>query len=165
MFKIEKLSGKIISFKQFLFFLSLPVFLLATAAAQTGLSTEKLIDTAAFYKKIKLQDNFYLHVNGNWMLSHPVPASKSYWGNTSILDQTNLETLNELYEEIAVHAPLGSNERLLGNLYLSSMDTVLIEAKGYEPIKDKLLHLDSLEDNNTILNEIANLQTEEGISD
>jgi putative endopeptidase len=123
----------------------------------------KFIDTAGFYQKAKLKDNFYLHINGNWMLSHPLPESWYRWSNMEILTEINLERLNELYQDAALHAQPGTPERLLGDLYRSGMDTNLIESIGYSPIKDEMQQLESLTSENDVLDKIAQLQTVDGI--
>src|SRR5438270_12685963 len=83
----------------------------------------KYIDPANMDLSVKPGNNFYLYANGNWIKSHPVPASKTRWGSFDMLREESSKRMHALLVEAAQKA--GSNQQMqkIGDLYTSGMDS------------------------------------------
>lgn len=100
------------------------------------------IDTTSFDTTCKPCDDFWRFANGGWIDKNPIPASKSSWGVTSLLVESNKERLRVLLEAAAAakNAP-GSDEQKIGDLYAACMDTARIEKLGIAPIAPQLVRI------------------------
>ena len=90
---------------------------------------------------IRPQDDLFGHVNGRWLVDAEIPADKSSWGAFIALSDAAEQHVREIITELAERAgddALSEDERKIGDLYTSFMDTETIEAKGLEPIAERL---------------------------
>ena len=142
-------------------------FLLTTAGlAWTGdktpkdsASTRKYIDKANMDLSVKPGDNFYAYVNGSWLKSNPIPASKTRWGSFDELREESTRRLQSLLEEAASAPNRSRKAQMIGDLYASGMDSITIEKKGYLPVKPVLDQISNISNARDILNETALLRT------
>lgn len=118
------------------------------------------IDRANMDFSVKPGDNFYLYANGNWIKNHPVPSSKSRWGNFDILSQTNAERLRDLLKDAAAHANDPAISGRVGDFYASYMDSSTIEKLGFEPVQKELSEISSIQNKKEALDQIATLRTQ-----
>ena len=114
----------------------------------------KFIDPANMDFSIKPGDNFFLFANGNWVKKNPVPASKVRWGSFGIIDEENTKRLHDLMEEEA-HRSSPDKFKQVGDYYLSGLDTITIESRGYQPLVPHLERINNLRTTDDILNEIV----------
>ncbi|MFN7928086.1 MAG: M13 family metallopeptidase [Blastocatellia bacterium] len=130
--------------KQFLSFaLSLALaFVTLGQPPQTGFDRSNLDESCA-----PCQD-FFGYVNGGWMKKNPIPAAFSAWGVPHKLNEDNREALHQMLEAAAANknAPAGSNEKKIGDLYASCMNTQAIEALGTKPIEPYLAAIKKIKD-------------------
>ncbi len=104
------------------------------------------IDLDDLSTSIRPQDDLFRHVNGNWLTRTPIPEDKARYGSFYMLADEAERAVREIIEE-AQEAPAGTEERKVGDLYRSFMDTKVIEQRGTEPIKarlDEALAVDSV---------------------
>lgn len=134
----------------------------AWAAGPTGsdakapVPPKKYIDPANMDPTVKPGDNFYEYANGAWLKNNTIPAKQTRWGNFTILAQENTNKLISLLNEAgAAKQPKGSIKQRVGDLYVSGMDSVTIEKRGYEPIKGDLARIGKISDLNGVITEIA----------
>jgi putative endopeptidase len=121
-----------------------------------GNTNKVFIDSANFDFSVRPGDNFYLYANGNWLKNNPIPASESRWGSFSEIQEFNYKALHELLDGLASAKPAaGSKEQKVRDLYLSGMDTVDIEAKGYSALKPDLDRIAKLKNSTDVINEIC----------
>jgi putative endopeptidase len=120
---------------------------------------KKFIDPANMDLSVKPGDNFYLYANGTWLKKNPVPASKTRWGSFDLLRQTSLDRLKILCESAAANAAKSSINQRVGDLYASSMDSVVVEKLGFTPIKPMLDRLGKVASPQDVLTEITSLRT------
>ncbi|MES2048940.1 MAG: M13 family peptidase, partial [Pseudomonadota bacterium] len=102
--------------------------------ATTGVSG---IDKKNNDTSVRIQDDFYRHVNGAWLKNTEIPADKSSWGAFSGLREAVLPNLQAIITSLASNpnnAP-GSDAQKIGDLYASYMDTATIEAAGLKPLE------------------------------
>jgi putative endopeptidase len=111
----------------------------ATPAAALGSG----IDTASFDTSVRLEDDFYKHVNGGWLSKTAIPAEKPAYGAFDELSDGAEKNLHNLIESAAKESSrqAGSVAQQVGDLYASFMDEARAEQLGYEPIQG---HLDRI---------------------
>ena len=113
-------------------------------------------DKAGMDSSIKPGDNFFLYANGGWIKANKIPEDQSGWGSFYTLYEENLKKLKGILEEAsAKNAAKGTAEQKVGDFYVSGMDTVAIEKKGYDPIKPLLAKIDAVKDYKELMNLIA----------
>ena len=90
-------------------------------------------------ESVRPQDDLYQHVNGAWLKSTVIPDDRPLEGTfTALRDGAEL-AVRAIIEEAAAKGDDASGiERKVGGLYTSFMDEEAIEAKGMEPIRDRL---------------------------
>ncbi len=119
--------------------LSLPIAL-HTAFTQGGSEQTKPLDPANFDTTVSPCKDFYRFANGRWLDANPVPPQYSNWGSFSELAERNNEILREILEEAAAvkEAPKGSAVQIVGDFYVSGMDSVRADAEGITPLTSEL---------------------------
>ena len=96
-------------------------------------------------KTIRPQDDFYHHVNGQWLNEFEIPADKSNYGSFTKLADESRDYVQVIIEEVS-HSDneQGSSEQKVADIYKSFMDTATIEANGISPINDELNKIDAI---------------------
>ena len=115
----------------------------------------KFIDAANMDLNVKPGDNFYLYVNGNWIKNNPVPASKTRWGSFDLLREQSSHRIQGILEEAAAAPSASRINQMVGDFYLSGIDSGTLEKLGYDPIKTDLQRIDSITTISGLLNEIT----------
>ncbi|CAN5429454.1 M13 family peptidase [soil metagenome] len=103
-------------------------------------SPYKAIDLSNFNTSVRIQDDPYEYVNGNWLKKNPIPATETSWGNFNVLNEKSQDALRSICEEAAKnpHNAAGSNEQKVGDFFASGMDSVAIESAKFTPIQPML---------------------------
>jgi len=114
----------------------------------------KYIDKDNMNLTVKPGDNFYEYVNGNWLKNNPVPASKTRWGSFDELRELSTQRIKTILEEAAANTSASRLNQMIGDFYLSGMDSVALDKLGYEPIKADLQRIDAIAALPEVLNEI-----------
>jgi len=97
------------------------------------------IDTAGMDRSARPQDDFYRFVNGDWMERTSIPADRSTWGSFVELSEKSQTAVRQIVEDAASSgAEPGSEERKIGDLYTSFMDSARVESMGTEPLRAEL---------------------------
>jgi putative endopeptidase len=113
-------------------------------------------DKAGMDTSVKAGEDFFLYANGTWMKNTKIPPSLSYWGSFWTIYDENLKKLRQLEENADhQHAPAGSDEQQVGDLYASGMDTASIDRLGYEPVKPLLSAINEAKNSRELLNVAA----------
>ena len=121
--------------------LSLPAWSQSTAPLVSG------IDTTAFDTSVRVQDDFYGHINGLWAKTTPIPASKARWGTYDQLRETAQEQVRTILDETVKHpGAAGSETRKIADLYLSFVDEKARNAHGVKPLQADLDRIATLRD-------------------
>ncbi|HTH81464.1 MAG TPA: M13 family metallopeptidase [Mucilaginibacter sp.] len=121
----------------------------------------KYIDPANMDQSVKPGDDFYQYANGHWLKTNKIPAKQSDWGGFSMLQEDNTHKLENLLAAISdtKGQPKGSLKQRVGDLYISGMDSLAIEKRGYEPIKEDLARVDKIADVKGVITEVAYART------
>src|SRR5205085_8061079 len=104
-------------------------------------------DVTGMDTAVKPGDNFFEYANGGWIKANTIPEDQSGWGSFYTLYEENQKKLRTILEDAAgKKAAAGSAEQKVGDYYMSGMDTMAIEKRGYEPIKPMLQRIDAVKD-------------------
>ncbi|MGH8175134.1 MAG: M13 family metallopeptidase [Steroidobacter sp.] len=98
-----------------------------------------------FDRSVRPQDDFYRHVNGQWLTVTAIPADRSNYGAFSALEEGAERDLRAILEEAAAaKAPVGSEMQKVGDFYASFMDADAVEARGLAPLAKEFERIDTL---------------------
>src|SRR5438876_296614 len=99
--------------------------------------------------------DFWRYVNGGWIDKNPIPGHSSSWGTFTVLRDANRERSRTLLEAASDQsAQAGSNQKKMGDLYASCMDTTSINSRGLRPLQadfDRIASIGSLQDLASVL--------------
>ena len=101
---------------------------------------------------VRIQDDFYMHVNGTWMKNTEIPADKSAWGSFYVLRENSLNQLRTIVEAASQDAGKtpGTEAQQIGDLYDSFMDEAKLEQLGLTPLKGEFDRVAALKDKKDI---------------
>ncbi len=97
---------------------------------------------------VRVQDDFFTHLNGKWLKSVEIPADKSSWGSFAKLDDDTQPILLAIIENAAKdpHKVAGSNAQKIGDFYASFMDEPKLETLGMTPLQPTLAQVAAVKD-------------------
>jgi putative endopeptidase len=105
------------------------------------------ITTSDLDPSVRPQDDFFGHVNGQWVVRTPIPSDRGRYGTFDILREAALHDVREIVEDVAAASPEpGSVGAKVGDLWTSFMDEDAVEALGAGPLADDLAAVDGLTD-------------------
>jgi putative endopeptidase len=97
------------------------------------------IDLSTFDNTVRPQDDLYQHVNGAWLKATEIPDDRPLEGTFTALRDGSEIAVRDIIEEAAAKGAAASGiERKVGGLYSSFMDEAAVEAKGLDPIRQRL---------------------------
>jgi len=119
------------------------------------LNLKKYIDPSNMDLSVKPGDDFFEYADGNWVKNNAIPAKETRWGSFSILHQENTNRLLGILNDISKTPghPKGSLKQRVGDLYVSGMDSLAIEKRGYDPIKPDLERVAAVSDLDGVVKE------------
>ena len=117
----------------------------AAPARSTG------IDVAGMDRSVKPGDDFFAYANGTWIKETEIPADRSSYGAGSILNELTDRRVADLIQSAArASAPVGSDQRKIGEYYASFMDTTAIDAAGLTPLQPTLDSIAAIRDRKSL---------------
>ncbi len=97
------------------------------------------IDLSTIDHTVRPQDDLYQHVNGAWLKATEIPDDRPLEGTFTALRDGSELAVRDIIEEAAAKGDAASGiERKIGGLYNSFMDEAAAEAKGLNPIRQRL---------------------------
>src|SRR5579884_1086181 len=131
---------------------------IASAQKQQGSSRTLGIDTANFDRAVRPQDDFFRFVNGTWLAKTEIPSDASSWGAFNELTEKSRDAIHGILEDAAKsNAPAGSDERKLGDLYSSYLDSARVEQLGLRPLQPELADIAKVTDSKQLPAAFAHL--------
>jgi putative endopeptidase len=105
-------------------------------------------------------EDFFSYANGGWLRAHPIPAADSEYGIARLVQDDLDAKLRTVSERAAAHrnAAPGSDERKLGDFWVTALDQGLADRLGVAPIRADLAAIDAITDLNGVLDMAFALQ-------
>ena len=115
------------------------------------------IDMANADASIRAQDDFYRHVNGQWLANTAIPADKSNYGSfTKLADDAEVQLRAIIEQAAATSAKEGTEQQKVGDFFKSYMNTEKLEALGVSPIAASLAEIDALDSKDALVTWFGN---------
>jgi predicted metalloendopeptidase len=127
---------------------ALMLALLASAGVQAQQKTSG-VDIANIDPSVRPQDNFFLNLNGKWLVKTEIPADKSSWGSFEKLDDDTKPQLRAIIEASAAN-PSGADAQRIGDFFASYMDEAKLEQLRLTPVKADFDRVAALSDKKQI---------------
>lgn len=146
----------------------LPAMALAVSCSSEVATTDDTTDTHApshshginldfMDNSVRAQDDFFNHVNGNWIKQTEIPGDQGSWGSFNELRENNNKVVLEVLET-AINSDKyaeGSDQKKAANFYQAGMDTAAIEAAGLTPIAPFFEQINAITDANSLVKYLA----------
>jgi predicted metalloendopeptidase len=125
----------------------------ASASASSG------IDTQFIDQNVRVQDDFFSHLNGKWLKTAEIPSDRSSWGTFMKLREDTTPQLRGIIEanQKDPNKKAGSDKQKIADLYTSFMDEKKLETLGYKPLSGELQRIRTLKDKKGIPSLVAHL--------
>ncbi|MES2070862.1 MAG: M13 family metallopeptidase [Pseudomonadota bacterium] len=113
----------------------------AEPAKATAASSSAVLLSGIYTKyndaSVKPQDDFFRHVNGQWLKTSEIPSDKSGAGAFLDLREATIPQLHAIIESLAKNKAnkTASEAGKIADLYATYMDTANIEALGLKPLE------------------------------
>ncbi|MET3109397.1 putative endopeptidase [Oxalobacteraceae bacterium GrIS 1.18] len=123
-----------------------------TSLVPAGTTLPSGINAAGIDPAIRIQDDFYLHVNGSWIKNTEIPADRSSWGAFDVLADGVLPQIRGIIESLSNNPATvdGTDAQKISDLYASYMNTEAIEARALTPMQSTLAQIDAVTDKNQL---------------
>jgi len=140
-------------------FLALVLLALPAAAADKPKFGDFGLDLSAMDKSAKPGDNFFLHVNGDWLKSAVIPPDRSQTGSFQDLQILSEKRMRAIVDDLEKkpYTQLNTEERKLRDLYDAFEDTAAIEANGLTPVQKDLNYLAGLQTKEDVARAMASV--------
>ncbi len=110
------------------------------------------IDSQHIDRGVRIQDDFFSHLNGQWIKSTEIPADKSSWGSFAKLADDTQPHVRAIIEAAQADKTqkAGSEARKIGDLYASFMNEKKRDAQGHKPLAREIGKIRALRDKKAI---------------
>lgn len=145
---------------EFLTIIMVVIFMITSCETQkTKAPVYPPLDSKNMDTTITPGDNFFQYANGGWMKANPIPEAYSRFGAFDEIQERKEKQLKTIILDAVdtKNASKGSLEQLIGDFYISGMDTAKIEKEGIQPLNNELELIDNMKDANDLQKEIAHL--------
>ena len=139
-----------------------------TSASQVQVKHEQQLDSgielANIDKSVRAQDDFYYHVNGEWLKTTEIPGDKSNYGSFTQLYDDSQKAMKAVLENAAANkaAQAGTDEFKLAAFYNSYMNEAQREALGIQPLSPVLMNIDDVKVKSDLVTLMAQLRVQGG---
>jgi len=104
------------------------------------------IDKQYIDNNVRVQDDFFQHLNGEWLRTAEIPADKSSWGSFAKLRDDTLFQLRDLIQGLQDQKGLKGDDAKIATLYASYMDEAKLQKLGAKPLAGELSAIRGLKD-------------------
>jgi putative endopeptidase len=129
----------------------------AAAASAPTSSPASGIDLQHMDHSVRPQDDFFVHLNGQWLKTAEIPADKASWGSFMKLRDDTLPQLRGIVEELGKRKHLSGEEQKIADLYASYLDEKKLNALGIKPLAGELGRIAALKDKAALPEMVAHL--------
>jgi len=131
----------------------------ADNAHPAAAGTASGIETQYIDQGVRVQDDFFGHLNGKWLKSTEIPSDRSSWGTFMQLRDNTQGQVRGIIEadQKKPGKKVGSDEQKIGDLYTSFMDEKKLDALGTKPLAGELQRIRALKDKHGVPALVAHL--------
>nr|WP_307727811.1 M13-type metalloendopeptidase [Massilia sp. TS11] len=105
------------------------------------------VDLQYMDKSTRAQDDFFRHLNGEWLKTAEIPADKSSWGSfVKLYDDTQPLLLKIIEEAAKGKNKAGSDAQKIGDFYAAFMDEAKLESLGVSPLAGEFARIQAVQD-------------------
>jgi predicted metalloendopeptidase len=117
------------------------------------------IETQYIDQGVRVQDDFFGHLNGKWLQSTEIPSDRTSWGTFMKLRDDTQAQIRGIIEadQKKPGKKVGSDEQKIGDLYTSFMDEKKLESLGTKPLAGELQRIRALKDKKGVPALVAHL--------
>jgi predicted metalloendopeptidase len=117
------------------------------------------IETQYIDQGVRVQDDFFGHLNGKWLQTTEIPSDRTSWGTFIKLRDDTLVQIRSIVEadQKKPGKKAGSDEQKIGDLYTSFMDEKKLDALGTRPLAGELQRIRALKDKRGVPALVAHL--------
>ena len=91
--------------------------------------------------------DFFEYANGGWLARNPIPATEAWWGVGALVNEQLYARLRGLNDQAAAGAaPPGSEQRKIGDFWVTALDTARADRHGVHPLDVELARIDQVRD-------------------
>ncbi|WP_394192790.1 M13 family metallopeptidase [Pseudoalteromonas atlantica] len=122
------------------------------------------IELANMDKSVRAQDDFYYHVNGQWLETTEIPGDKSNYGSFTQLYDDSQKAMKAVLENAAANKEVkaGTDEFKLAAFYNSYMNEAKREVLGIQPLTPVLMNIDEVKAKSDLVTLMAQLRIQGG---
>jgi predicted metalloendopeptidase len=131
----------------------------ADTAHTAAAGTTSGIETQYIDQGVRVQDDFFGHLNGKWLQTTEIPSDRTSWGTFMKLrddTQTQIRGIVEA-DQKKPGKKAGSDEQKIGDLYTSFMDEKKLDNLGTKPLAGELQRIRALKDKHGVPALVAHL--------
>ena len=118
-----------------------PLTLLCTCLCLTPTWAQRTsgLDDAGFDADVRVQDDLFMAVNGQWLQQTAIPSDRSNYGSFTVLADQAQAQIREIVEQAAnSHPEPGTDERKVADFYQSFMDETRVASLESQPLRSGL---------------------------
>jgi putative endopeptidase len=104
------------------------------------------IDQQYIDSSVRAQDDFFQHLNGEWLKKTEIPADKARWGSFNKLADDALPQLRGIIDGLQGKKGLQGEEQKIAALYASFMNEAQLEKAGVKPLAGELSRIRGIKD-------------------
>lgn len=101
-------------------------------------------------------DDFFTFSNGKWIKNNPIPSDETSWGIANLVND-ELYTRKLTINENAAKKGRTGIESMIGNFWLSGMDTNAINQAGVTPLKAELEAIQAVQTSEQLIKQAASM--------
>ncbi|CAM4283508.1 M13 family metallopeptidase [Pseudoalteromonas ostreae] len=115
-------------------------------------------------KSVRAQDDFYYHVNGQWLATTEIPGDKSNYGSFSQLYDDSQAAMKTVLEKAAANTAVkaGTDEYKLGAFFKSYMNKAKRDELGITPLNGPLTAIDGVKNKSDLVTLMAQIRIQGG---
>lgn len=120
----------------------------------------RVLDPATLDEGVRPQDDFYRHINGQWIRTHDIPADRPIDGAFHALRDLSEERGRAIAEDAAAGRLDDEDAHLISTLWTLFMDEEGIEAAGFAPLRPALERIGAAPDKRALARMSGSLMLE-----
>ncbi|UTW65909.1 M13 family metallopeptidase [bacterium SCSIO 12643] len=149
----------------------LPLVALATSCASDNATVKQEekpvvekhhgLDLSNMDESMRVQDDFFMHVNGNWVKNTEIPGDQGSWGAFNELRENNNKVVLEVLESASSSNKYDANsdQKKAANFYAVGMDSTAAEKAGLTPLDPFFSKIDAISNKDELVNYLAYEET------